>query len=462
MRMKQSTQARADFASKLGMVLATAGSAVGLGNIWRFPVEAGENGGGAFILVYLLCVVMLGIPLMTAEFMVGRHAHTNTAKAYQTLSKAWLWRQVGRLGVFTGWFILCYYIVVSGWTLDYLVEALTGHFDQLARSGGGKAFETNFSSFISNPWKPLLYMAAFILLSHYVIVRGVQRGIEKFSKILMPMLFVILCILVGFSFFTPGTERGLSFLFKPDFTKLTTKSVLAAMGQSFYSLSIAMGCLATFASYFSRDIRLVPTALKIGVIDTLVAVMAGMIIFPAVFTAGINPGEGASLVFIALPNVFHQAFSSVPILGYIVAVLFYFLLVLATLTSVISLHEVPTAYLSERFGWTRRRAASVVTATCLVVGSLCALSEGVLSGATLFGKNLFDLFDYVSGQIFLPVGGLLTAVFVGWVLDRKIVSYELTNGGTCSSLGGGAVMSLLRYLAPIAILLIFLTGIGVL
>lgn len=398
---------------------------------------------------------------MTAEFMVGRHAHTNTAKAYQRLSTGWLWRQIGKMGVFTGWFILCYYIVVSGWTLDYLVEALTYHFDSLAKSGEPDAFAKNFSAFISNPWKPLLYMLVFVLMSHFVIVRGVQSGIEKFSKILMPMLFVILCVLVVCSFFTPGTAQGYSFLFKPDFSKLTFNSLLAAMGQAFYSLSIAMGCLTTFASYFSRDLKLVPTALQIGGIDTLVAVMAGMIIFPAVFSANIDPGEGASLVFIALPNVFHQTFGSMPILGYIVEVLFYALLVLATLTSVISLHEVPTAYLSERLGWSRTKAASVVTISCIIVGSFCALSEGVLSGATVFGKNLFDLFDFVSGQIFLPIIGLLTAVFVGWVLDRQIIRDELTNFGTYAPHGNKAVVFLIRYLAPVAILLIFLAGIGV-
>lgn len=459
--MKESSQGRADFASKIGMVLATAGSAVGLGNIWRFPVLTGNNGGGAFILVYLLCVVCLGLPLMVAEFTVGRHAHTNTAKAYQQLSKGWLWRKIGKMGVFTGWFILCYYIVVSGWTLDYLVEALTGHFDVLAKTGNPEAYASNFNGFVSDTWKPLVFMVVFILLSHFVIVRGVQAGIEKFSKILMPMLFIILCVLTVCSLFTPGTAQGYAFLFKPDFSKLTFRCVLDAMGQSFYSLSIAMGCLTTFASYFTRDLKLVPTALQIGCIDTLVAIMAGMIIFPAVFSAGINPGEGASLVFIALPNVFHQTFGSVPVLEYVVAVLFYFLLVLATLTSVISLHEVPTAYLSERFKWSRRKAATVVTVTCIVVGGLCSLSFGVLSTLTVFDKTIFDLFDFTSGQIFLPIIGLLTALFVGWVLDRQVIRDELTNYGTYKAPGAAAVVVLTRYLAPVAIFLIFLAGIGV-
>lgn len=453
---------RADFASKVGLVLATAGSAVGLGNIWRFPVITGNNGGGIFILIYILCVIMLGIPLMTAEFIVGRHAHTNTAKAYKKLTNGWLWRKIGKFGVMTGWFIMCYYVVVSGWTLDYLVESVLNRFYTLGTSGNPHAYADHFSAFVANPWKPIVCMAVFVLLSHFIIVRGVKKGIEKFSKILMPLLFVIMILLVVCSLFTDGTKAGLTFLFRPDFSKLTFNTVLDAMGQAFYSLSIAMGCLTTYASYFTKDTKLVNTAFKVSAIDTLVAVMAGIIIFPAVFSTGIQPDAGASLVFIALPNVFQQAFGSIPLLGYVVSILFYALLVLATLTSVISLHEVPTAYLSEDFHLSRKRAATIVTVVCIAVGSLCSLSMGPLKDFTIGGKNLFDLFDFASGQIMLPIGGFLIALFVGWFMRRRVLWEQLTNKATLPTRGFRALVTLLKFFTPLAILLIFLSGLGLL
>lgn len=453
---------RADFASKIGLVLATAGSAVGLGNIWRFPVTTGNNGGGIFIIIYILCVIVLGIPLMTAEFIVGRHAHTNTAKAYTKLTNGWLWRKIGKFGVITGWFIMCYYIVVSGWTLDYLVESVLNRFNMLGTGGNQGAYADHFSDFVTNPWKPILCMSAFVLLSHFVIIRGVEKGIEKFSKILMPLLFIILTLLVVCSFFTEGTKAGLTFLFKPDFSKLTFNTVLDAMGQAFYSLSIAMGCLTTYASYFSKNTKLVNTAFKVGAIDTLVAIMAGIIIFPAVFSTGIRPDAGASLVFIALPNVFQQAFGNVPVLGYIVSVLFYALLVLATLTSIISLHEVPTAYLSEDFHLSRKTAATIVTAVCISVGSLCSLSMGPLKDFTICGKNLFNLFDFISGQIMLPAGGFLIALFVGWFMRRRVLWEQLTNKARLPAKGFRTIVTLLKFFTPFAILLIFLSGLELL
>ncbi len=456
--MRKNGSERADFATKVGLVLATAGSAVGLGNIWRFPVTTGNNGGAAFMLIYVVCVLVLGLPLMAAEFTVGRRAHTNTAQAYKKLSRHWLWSRVGLLGVFTGWFIMCYYVVVSGWALDYLVDASLNRFGILG--GDVPDYKGHFESFVTNPYLPIVYTCVLVLISHFVIVRGVKQGIERVSKVLMPLLFVILLVLAVSSLFTPGAKAGLTFLFRPDFTKITFQTVLDAMGQAFYSLSLAMGCVCTYASYFSKDTRLVGTAFKVGVIDSFVAVMAGIIIFPAVFSTNILPNEGASLVFIALPNVFQQAFGGMPLLGYVVSVLFYFLLVIATLTSVISLHEVPTAYLTENFRMSRAKATTVVTAVCLSVGAFCSLSMGPLASFKIAGRNLFDLFDFVSGQIMLPLGGFLIALFVGWVLDRRIVHDELTNGGTVSCRSSRFVSVLLRFFVPFAILLIFLSGMG--
>lgn len=460
--MNKNTSERADFASKIGMVLATAGSAVGLGNIWRFPVMTGNNGGAAFILVYVFCILLLGIPLMTAEFMVGRHAHTNTAQAYQKMSKGWVWRRIGKFGVFTGWFILCYYIVVSGWALGYLVDALLNRFNSMAAEGDSSLYANHFENFVSDPYLPLVCMAAFMLASHFVIVKGVKNGIEYFSKIFMPLLFVILIVLVVCSVFTSGAKEGLTFLFKPDFSKVTFQTVLDALGQAFYSLSIGMGCICTYASYFSKDVRLVNTAFKIAAIDTIVAIMAGIIIFPAVFSAGIVPNAGPSLVFIALPNVFQQVFGVVPALSYVVSVLFYTLLVLATLTSVISLQEVVTAYLSENKNMSRKKAATLVTVSCILVGSLCSLSMGPLKDVRLWGRNIFDTFDFFSGQIMLPISGFFIALFVGWVMKRDIIREQLTDDTVRGVVLNRIQVFLLRYFVPFAILLIFLSGIGML
>lgn len=448
---------RADFASKLGLILATAGSAVGLGNIWRFPVEAGNNGGSAFIVVNILCVLVLGIPLMTAEFIVGRAAHTNTSQAYKRLANGRLWKRIGTLGVLTGWFIMCYYVVVSGWTLWYFAESFVpaGAAQQVPGY-----WEQHFSTFVSHPWKPVACLAVFVLMSHFVIVRGVKKGIERFSKILMPLLFIILLLLAVGSFFTPGAAEGMAFLFRPDFSKLTFDTVLAAMGQAFFSLSIGMGCLCTYASYFSRDTNLVGTAFKVGGIDTLVAVLASMIIFPAVFAAGIPAESGASLVFVALPHVFQDSFAAVPVVGYVVQLLFYFLLVLATLTSVISLQEVPTAWLMEDFKLSRRTAATIVSGVCIVVGALCSLSMGPLSGVKIAGLNLFDLFDTVASKILLPLSGFLITFFVGWFLRRRTIWEQLTNRLELPSRGFRVIVTLLKFFVPFVIALIFLSGIG--
>ena len=454
------TSDRAKFNSKIGMVLATAGSAIGLGNIWRFPVMTGDNGGAAFIIMYILCVLILGIPLMTAEFIVGRHAHANTAQAFRQLTNGWLWRKIGKFGIITAWFILCYYIVVSGWTLDYLVDALFNRFNALAATGNADAYAHHFQNFVSDPYLPVIYMILFMLMSHFVIVRGVKKGIEKSSKILMPILFIIMVLLMISSLLTAGASEGLRFLFYPDFSKITVSTVLGAMGQAFYSLSVAMGCICTYASYFSKDVKLVNTAFKVAGIDTMIAIMSGVIIFPAVFSVGITPDAGPSLVFIALPNVFQQAFGNIPAMGYLVSVLFYGLLVLATLTSVISLQEVVTAYLSEEFALSRAKAAGIVTVVCVFVGSLCALSMGPLKDFTIGGRNLFDFFDFFSGQIMLPIGGFLIALFVGWFMRRRVIWEQLTNQSSIPGRGIRTIIVLLKFFVPFLILLIFLSGIG--
>ena len=417
---------RGNFGSKLGVILASAGSAVGLGNIWRFPYETGNHGGAAFILIYLGCILLLGLPIMIAEFLIGRHSQANTARAYQILAPGTQWRWVGRMGVFAGFLILGYYSVVAGWTLEYIFEAVSNSF-------AGKTpaeFISSFQSFSSNPWRPALWLTLFLLATHFIIVKGVEKGIEKSSKIMMPTLFIIILILVGCSVTLPGAGKGIEFLLKPDFSKVDGNVFLGAMGQAFFSLSLGMGCLCTYASYFSKNTNLTRTAFSVGIIDTFVAVLAGFIIFPAAFSVGIQPDAGPSLIFITLPNVFQQAFSGIPILAYIFSVMFYVLLALAALTSTISLHEVVTAYLHEEFNFTRGKAARLVTTGCILLGILCSLSLGVTKEFTIFGLGMFDLFDFVTAKLMLPLGGLLISIFTGWYLDKKLVWSEITNNGT--------------------------------
>ncbi|MCD8262220.1 MAG: sodium-dependent transporter [Bacteroides sp.] len=453
-----SKKERANFGSKLGVILASAGSAIGLGNIWRFPYETGNHGGAAFILIYLACILLLGLPIMISEFLIGRHSRSNTARAYQVLAPGTQWKWVGRIGVGTGFLILSYYSVVAGWTFEYVFEAVTNKF-------AGKTsdeFIQSFQAFSSNPWKPVLWLVAFLLSTHFIIVKGVEKGIERSSKIMMPTLFILIIILVGCSITLPGADKGIEFLLKPDFSKVDSSVFLGAMGQAFFSMSLGMGCLCTYASYFSKETNLTKTAFSVGLIDTLVAILAGFIIFPAAFAVGINPDAGPSLIFITLPNVFQQAFSGVPVLAYLFSVLFYILLAVAALTSTISMHEVVTAYLHEEFKFTRSRAAQIVTGSCIILGIFCSLSLGPTQDYTLFGMGTFDLFDFVTTKIMLPLGGMLIAIFTGWYLDKKIVWEEVTNDGTLKMPLYKAFIFLLRFIAPIAITLVFIDELGLL
>lgn len=447
---------RANFGSKLGVILASAGSAVGLGNIWRFPYETGNHGGAAFILIYLGCIILLGLPIMISEFLIGRRSQKSTGGAYSVLAPGTQWKWVGRMGVLAGFLILSYYSVVAGWTLEYIFEAVTNSF------AGKKAndFINSFNTFSSNPWKPLIWLVLFLLATHFIIVKGVEKGIEKSSKIMMPALFILIIILVGCSVTLPGAEKGIEFLLKPDFSKVDGEVFLGAMGQAFFSLSLGMGCLSTYASYFSKDTNLTKTAFSVGIIDTFVAILAGFIIFPAAFSVGIQPDAGPSLIFITLPNVFQQAFSGAPVLAYIFSVMFYVLLAVAALTSTISMHEVVTAYLHEEFKLTRSRAATLVTGGCIFLGIFCSLSMGATKEYTLFGLNTFDLFDFVTAKIMLPLGGLLVSIFTGWYLDKKIVRSEITNNGTLKGSIYLYLIFILKYIAPVAISFIFINELG--
>jgi len=442
---------RGHFGSKLGVVLASAGSAVGLGNIWRFPTETGSNGGAAFILVYLMCVFFIGMPVMMSEFVIGRASHSNTVDAYKRLSKSKWWAIAGYIGVVGGFMVLSYYSVVAGWTVKYTFDALT------CRISWDADHAAAFSSFVSSPVKSTVSLAVFLGLTHLVVVRGIHNGIERYSRLMMPMLLLILVILVGCSLTMPGAAKGIEFLLRPDFSKVTASVVLSAMGQAFFSLSLGIGCLVTYASYFSKETNLTRLAFSVCSIDTLVAVMSGFIIFPTVMSVpGATVDAGPGLVFITLPHVFQSTLAGMPVLCYAASVMFYVLLLLAALTSSISLHEICTAFLIERYGLSRKNAAISVTAVCAVLGIVCSLSFGLWSGYTCMGMGVFDWFDFLSAKFVMPLGGLLITVFVGWKLKRSLVHDEVTNGGKVSPTLFGMYMFLVRYIVPIGICAIFI------
>ena len=446
---------RVSFGSSIGAILAAAGSAVGLGNIWRFPYETGNHGGAAFILIYLACVLVLGLPIMIAEFTVGRRAKASTGKAFGVLAPGTQWKWIGMLGVLAGLLILGYYSVVAGWTLEYIVASLSNGF----AGKGPEDFVASFQDFSQDPFRPVLWLLAFLFLTHFVIVKGVKDGIEKSSKIMMPVLFILIVVLAGCSMSLPNAEKGLEFLLKPDFSKVNADVFLGAMGQAFFSLSLGMGCLSTYASYFGPDTNMGKTALSVGAIDTMVAILAGLIIFPAAFSVGIQPDAGPSLIFITLPNVFQQAFGGIPFLATVFSLMFYVLLALAALSSTISLHEVVTAYLHERFDWSRSRSAIWVTGFCVITGVLSSLSLGVWEDK-FFGLSFFDLLDFVTAKLMLPLSGFLVCLFVGWYLKRSVSYEELTNYGLQKAPYYPVYMFIIRYVAPIAIALIFINELG--
>lgn len=442
---------RVTFGSKLGVILATVGCAVGLGNIWRFPYMLGSNGGAAFLLVYLLCILLLGLPVMITEFFIGRHSHRNAAGAFKVMAPGTKWSIIGYNGVLAAFLILGFYSVVSGWTLEYIMQAFSGSL--IGKSAAD--FKAEFTNFSSDALRPIIWTFVFIAMTHIIIVSGVKKGIERASKVMMPLLFLILIALCIRSVTLPNAGEGLTFLFKPDFSKITSSVVLSAMGQAFFSLSIGMGCLITYASYFKQDTNLQATALQVTVLDTLVAVLAGVMIFPAVFSFGIAPTAGPELVFITLPNVFEQ----LP-MGWLWSAVFFILLALAALTSTISLHEVATAYVHEEYNVSRKRAAWFVSAGVLVFGVISSLSFGLLKEYTIGGMIFFDALDYLTAKIMLPLGGMLICIFVGTRIDRKILKAELTNEGTIPFLFFNTYAFFMKYIAPVAIGLIFLNESG--
>ena len=444
---------RAQFATRLGVIAATVGSAVGLGNIWRFPYEAGEHGGGAFLMLYLLCVLLLGIPVMIAEFVIGRSTHRNALTALKTLAPHARFHWVSYVGILASLMILSFYSVVAGWIVEYLYQSvvggLSGHTSQ--------EYAQIFGEFTASPVRSVTWTILFLLLNFLVLRRGVEKGIERISNILMPVLFVILVIFCINSLMLPDARRGLDFLFNPDFSKITSHVVLGAMGQAFFSLSLGLTCLLTYASYFSDKTPIVRSATIIAALDTLVAVLAGIIIFPAVFSFGLEPTAGPKLVFEILPSIFQQMPG-----GYFWSIAFFLLLFFASITSTISMSEISISYFTEERKLSRNKATALNTAIALVFGTICALSFNVLSDFKIFGMTMFELFDYVSSNVLLPVGGMALSIFVGWIIDRKIVDEQLTDYGIRRITLKRPIYFCMRYIAPISIALIFLYDLGLL
>ncbi|MBR0046707.1 MAG: sodium-dependent transporter [Bacteroidaceae bacterium] len=446
------------FASKVGAILAAAGSAVGLGNVWRFPTETGTNGGAAFILIYILFMLLLAMPIMVAEFAIGRHGGRDVTHAFEKMSggrRGWRW--MGLMPVVSGFLVLSYYAVVAGWTLYYTYEALIDGFS-------GKTPETftnDFVTFSSDSLMPVFWMALVIVLTCGIVALGVQRGIERGAKIMMPLLFLFILVLVGCSLSLPDAGKGLTFLFKPDFSKVTSSVILNAMGQAFFSLSVGLGCLCTYACYFRKDIDLMKDGFSVAAIDTLVALLSGLIIFPAVYSIqGLQPDAGPSLVFITLPNVFQQVFGNLPWLAYLFSLIFYLLLVMAALTSSISMLEMSAAYFHTNLRIPRPLAAVLVSVVCMLLGTFCSWSFGDWKDVTLFGMGLFDLFDFLVAKLIMPVGGFLMCIFLGWVVDEKVLRAELTNHGTIKSPLYPVYRFIIRYFAPLCIFLIFANELG--
>ncbi len=442
------------FGSKIGGILAAAGSAVGLGNIWRFPTETGNNGGAAFLIIYLVCMVAICVPIMVSEFVIGRHSQTSVAESFYRMSggkKAW--KIMGLLPVVSGFLVLSYYAVIAGWTLYYAFEAGIDGFTGKDSAEIGQEFQ----AFSTDPYQPVSWMIMILIINCLIVASGVKKGIERASKIMMPLLFILILVLVAFSFTLPGASKGLEFLFKPDFSKVTGGTVLSALGQAFFSLSVGICCLCTYACYFKKDVNMMKDGLSVAAIDTLVAVLAGIIIFPAVFSIpGMEPSQGPSLVFVTLPNVFQQAFGSMPVVAYVFSLLFYLILVVAALTSSISMLEMTVSYFHEQLHVGRVKASFWCTVVCILLGTACTLSFGILGEAKVFGLTFFELFDFIVAKLLMPVGGLTICIFLGWVIDERILKSELTNDGTLRAPYYPLYRFIIRYLAPIAIVLIFI------
>jgi NSS family neurotransmitter:Na+ symporter len=440
------------FSSKFGVIAAAAGSAVGLGNIWKFPYITGVYGGAAFLFVYLGFIALIGLPIMLSELTIGRKSKRNAFGAFKFLAPGSPWKFVGVLGVAAAFMILAFYGVVAGWSIDYVVKAVNGGFNAKSSEEIGSMFV----NFIESPLTPILYQLIFMMMTMGIVIVGVKDGIERYAKFLMPLLVVIIIVLDIRAVTLDGAMEGLKFLFSPDFSKLTGDGILSALGHAFFSLSLGMGTLITYGSYVDDKNNLAITALQVTLADTVIAILAGIAIFPAVFAFGIEPSSGPGLVFITLPNVFQQMPG-----GSFFSILFFLLLTVAALTSSISILEVVVAYFQEELKLKRNFSTILAGILISIVGIFCSLSMGVLKEYTLFNLNLFDLLDWISANVLLPLGGLFIALFTGWFLGRKKIEEELEKGAGVIPNLLEIFVFLVKFIAPAAIAIVFLHGLGV-
>lgn len=443
------------FGSKLGLIAATVGSAVGLGNVWRFPAETQANGGALFLLIYIACVFIFGIPVMTAEFSLGRGGNSDALGAFRNVTPGKKgWWMVGALAIFASYLILSFYMVVSGWTLEYLVQSVTGDLYAISEGESESSFFSNkMNSYIAGTYRPLLMTTIMIFANLFVLLKGVRKGIEKMSNIMMPLLFILLLIFCGVSLSLPKAFEGVKFFLQPDFSAFSPKTVINALGQAFFSLSLAMGILVTYASYYPSDTKLTRTALTVSLLDLVAATLMGLIIFPAVMTFGLADQDlaGSALVFITLPEIFAhmggtQFWSS----------LFFLLLTVAAFTSTISLGEVAIAFMECHFKMSRKRAVYAVITPLFVLSSICSLSVGPWSDFKIFDLTIFDFLDKITSNFMLPIGGILLCIYMGWVAPRSFFKKELTNNGTLTSHTFGLIAFIVKWVAPILISLVLI------
>lgn len=431
--------------------MAMAGSAVGLGNIWRFPYIVGQYGGAAFILVYIISTVFLSLPVFMSESIIGRRSRSNTFGAMEVLAPGSKWKWLGLTSVFTTIILLSYYSVVGGWSVEYLFKSLALDFTNPESAGG-------FDSFISSTWEPVLMHTIFLAMTAGIILGGVKKGIERFSKITMPVLFFLIIVIMVYSLSLPGSGDGVKYLLKPDWSRFSAEAVVAAMGQSFYSLSLGIGTILTYASYVRKEENLLVSSSGTAVSDLLFALLAGFAIMPAVFAAGIEPGAGPGLVFETLPFIFGKMGGAIPMLGAIIAIIFFLSILVAALTSSISIMEVSVAYLSEEKKLSRKAATAIIFAIVWGLGILCSLSFGALSGVKLLGFSIFEFFDKLCSNFLMVLGGLMFTIFVGWRMKRDDVRDELTSGGRYLGHFFPVLWFLIRYAAPIAVIIIFVAN----
>lgn len=448
---------KAQFSTKIGLIAATVGSAVGLGSVWRFPSEVQANGGAAFLLIYIACVFLLGIPVMLAEFSIGRGGGSDAVGSFRNLAPGKKWWFAGALAILTSYLILCYYMVVAGWTFEYMWESITGHLYQPIENvdGYSSQFSVRMQEYISDDINPLIHTFVVIGINLGILLFGVQKGIERISNILMPMLFVLLLAFCFVSLSLPKADEGLKFFLNPDFSAITPSVVIRALGQAFFSLSLGMGVLITYASYFPKDTRLIKTSFTVSSSVIFVAFMMGVIIFPAVTSFGLQDAtlKGPTLVFATLPEVFAQLPYS-----QVWSALFFLFLTVAAITSTISIAEVSIAFMQDRCKMSRKVACLTMLLPLFVLSTACSLAQGSWSDIKLFGMNIFDLLDYVTANIMLPIGSILLCVYVGWFAPKKFLNNELTNYGAITARTFQIVVFIIRFIAPVLIASILISS----